>query len=130
VSATDLITQTLYSYENALNTSSVTAAASLYAPDGVFMPPNMPSTIGTSAIHSAYEHIFDIITLNVKFTILEVVLLGNGWAFARTESKGTQVLKPINQKSVEANKELFLMQMIGDEWKIARYSFSTMNPVK
>ncbi len=32
------------------------------------------------------------------------------------------------RKGPEANQELFIFRKVGDDWKIARYSFSTTNP--
>jgi len=44
------ISAALTKYEDALNRSDTDAVMKLYAPDGVFMPQNFPSSIGTDAV--------------------------------------------------------------------------------
>ena len=100
----------------------------LYAPDGVFMPQHFPSSVGADAVRKAYDGVFAAITLSVKFDIAEVRQLAPGWAFARTNSAGTVNLHATGQTTPEANQELFVFQKLGNDWKIARYCFSTTNP--
>ncbi len=118
----------LTSYQDALNRSDTAAVMELYAPDGVFMPQNSPSSIGTDAIRKAYDAVFDAITLTVEFKVAEIRQLGPDWVLARTNSAGTVKIKPMGGGGPEANQELFLFQKLGDAWKIARYCFSTTNP--
>jgi ketosteroid isomerase-like protein len=101
----------------------------LYAEDGVFMPPNFQSAIGKAAVRRAYDAVFKAITLKVKFTIAELVMMSSEWAFVRTNSAGTQKVNASGATSTEANQELFIFKKGGDGgWRIARYSFSTTNP--
>jgi uncharacterized protein (TIGR02246 family) len=126
----EAIRAVMSSYEAALNGSSTEAAMTLYAEDGVFMAPNNPSAIGKAAVRRAYDAVFKAITLKVKFTIAELVVMAPQWAFVRTNSAGTQTINATGAKSVEANQELFIFRK-GDDgtWRIARYSFSTTNPL-
>jgi uncharacterized protein (TIGR02246 family) len=127
--ATEGVTALLAKYNMALNASSTEAVMPLYAEDGVFMPPYSQSAIGSEAVRKAYDAVFKAITLNVKFTIAEIVELGPGWAFARTNSAGTTTDHATGRKSAEGNQELFIFrQEEGGVWKIARYSFSPTNP--
>lgn len=125
----EAVTALLAKYNEALNASSTDAAMPLYAEDGVFMPPYGQSAVGSAAVRKAYDAVFKAITLNVKFTIAEIVELGPGWAFARTNSAGTTTDHATGTKSAEGNQELFIFKQDRDgDWKIARYSFSTTNP--
>lgn len=125
------IRSVMSSYEAALNASSVEAAIPLYAEDGVFMPQNSPSVVGKAAVRQAYDAVFAAITLKVKFTIAEVVMMSPWWAFVRTNSAGTQKINSTGATSPEANQELFIFKKGEDgKWRIARYSFSTTNPVE
>ena len=125
----ETITALLAKYNEALNASSTDAVMPLYAEDGVFMPPYSQSAIGSRAIRKAYDLVFKAITLNVKFTIAEIVEVGPGWAFARTNSAGTTTDHATGNKSAEGNQELFIFKKDQDDaWKIARYSFSPTNP--
>jgi uncharacterized protein (TIGR02246 family) len=125
---TEGVTALLEKYNEALNASSTEAVMPLYAEDGVFMPPYSQSAVGSSAVRKAYDAVFKAITLNVKFTIAEIVELGPGWAFARTNSAGTTTDHGTGRTSSEGNQELFIFKKDSDgAWKIARYSFSPTN---
>jgi uncharacterized protein (TIGR02246 family) len=127
----EAITSLLAEYNDALNTSSTDAVMPLYVEDGVFMPPYSPSAVGAEALRKAYDAVFKAITLNVKFTIAEIVELAPEWAFARTNSAGTTLDHASGAKSAEANQELFIFKKDSDgSWKIARYSFSSTNPLR
>ena len=125
----EAVTALLAKYNDALNASSPDAVMPLYAEDGVFMPPYSPSAVGSEALRKAYDAVFKAITLNVRFTIAEIVELGPGWALARTNSAGTTTDHATGAKSAEGNQELFVLKRDDDgSWKIARYSFSPTNP--
>jgi uncharacterized protein (TIGR02246 family) len=124
------IRSVMSSYEAALNASSTEAAMPLYTEDGVFMAPNNQSAVGKAALRQAYDAVFKAITLKVKFAIAELVVMAPGWAFVRTNSAGTQKIKATGATSAEANQELFIFKKGDDgKWRIARYSFSTTNPM-
>ena len=128
---TEAIIALLAKYNDALNASSTEAVMPLYVEDGVFMPPYSLSAVGSQAVRKAYDAVFKAITLNVKFTIAEIVELGPSWAFARTNSAGTTTDHATGTKSSEGNQELFIFKKDGDGgWKIARYSFSPTSPPK
>lgn len=122
------VAATLSKYEAALNQSDTNAVMKLYAPDGVFMPQNFPSSVGADAVRKAYDAVFKAIKLTGKFNVAEVVEVAPNWAFARTNSAGTVKIRATGQTSAEANQELFVFQKIDGAWKIARYCFSTTNP--
>ena len=119
----------LSSYEAALNASSTAAVLPLYTDDGVLMAPNNQSAVGMTAVRNAYDAVFKAITLEVKFTIAELVVMSPNWAFVRTNSAGTQKINAGGATSAEANQELFIFKKEDDgKWRIARYSFSTTTP--
>ncbi|HWO27755.1 MAG TPA: SgcJ/EcaC family oxidoreductase [Candidatus Acidoferrum sp.] len=118
----------LAKYQKALNASDTDAVMKLYAWDGVFMPQNSPSSIGSGALRKAYEAVFGAITLSVKFEIAEIRQIAPDWVFARTNSAGTTKVHATGAGGREANQELFLFQKVHDVWKIARYCFSATNP--
>jgi uncharacterized protein (TIGR02246 family) len=117
-------------YQDALNQSDTDAVMELYAPDGVFMPQNSPSSVGADEVRRAYEAVFKTIKLTVQFNVAEVVELAPNWVFARTNSAGTAKVHATGAGGLEANQELFLLQKIDGAWKIARYCFSTTNPAR
>jgi uncharacterized protein (TIGR02246 family) len=114
-------------YKDALNTADAKLAQSLYTKDGVFMPTEAPSAIGSENILKSYEFIFSQIKLTIEFFIEEIEVDGN-LAFATTSSKGTVLIHAINESVPEANRELFVFEKIAGEWKIARYMFNKTEP--
>jgi uncharacterized protein (TIGR02246 family) len=122
------VAEVLSKYQDALNKSDTDAVMKLYAFDGVFMPQNSPSSVGTDEVRMAYDAVFQTIKLTVRFNIAEVVEIAPNWVFARTNSAGTVKVHATGAGGPEANQELFLFQKIDGAWKIARYCFSTTNP--
>jgi ketosteroid isomerase-like protein len=106
------------------------AVMPLYTEDGVFMPPNNPSAVGKAAVRQAYDGVFKAITLKVKFIVAELVMVSPEWAFVRTSSAGTNKINATGAVAAEGNQELFIFKKGADgQWRIARYSFSTTNPL-
>jgi uncharacterized protein (TIGR02246 family) len=122
------VSAALKAYERALNASDTGAVMELYAPDGVFMPQNSPSSVGSDAVRRAYDAVFTAIRLTVEFTVAEVRQLAPDWVLARTNSAGRVTVHATRESAPEANQELFLFQKVGGAWKIARYCFATTNP--
>lgn len=117
----------LSEYQKSLNTSDAKLAQSLYTKDGIFMPTEAPSGIGSEGILKSYEYVFSQIQLNIEFFIEEIQVEGN-MAFAVTSSKGTVKIHANGIEAPEANRELFVFEKVNDEWKIARYMFNKTEP--
>ena len=121
------IADVLMLYNEALNASDTEAVMRLYAEDGVFMPQGSPSSVGAGAVRAAYERVFATIRLQVRFDIAEIRQVAGDWAFARTNSSGTQRVNATGVQTAEGNQELFVMRRVDEQWKIARYCFSSTN---
>ena len=119
----------LKEYQKSLNTSDAQLAQSLYTKDGIFMPTEGPSGIGSEGILKSYAYVFSQIQLNIEFFIEEIEVEGN-MAFAVTSSKGTTLIRATGDTIPEANRELFVFEKINGEWKIARYMFNKTEPRK
>ncbi len=118
----------LRSYERVLNASDVDGVLKLYTEDGVFMAQHNPSAVGIKQVEAAYTAVFQAIDLNVEFDIVEIEVITDDWAFARTNSSGTTTINATGDKVNEGNQELFVLQKIDGKWKIARYCFSSTKP--
>ena len=66
------ITNLLKAYEKALNNSDAQAAFVLYGSDPVVMPQGSPACVGRDAVQAIYKHFFEVLKLNVVFTIHEI----------------------------------------------------------
>ena len=120
------IEQLLNKYEQALNSSDVNAAVQLYTDDGVLMAPENPAAVGTKVLREAYAGIFEAIALKLKFQIAETQLLSPEWALLRTTSTGVVKILANGAEVPGSNQELFLLRKTNGQWKIARYSFSSV----
>ncbi len=123
------IEQLLGEYQKSLNTSDAKLAQSLYTNDGIFMPTEAPSGIGSEAILKSYEYVFSQIQLSIEFFIEEIQVEGN-MAFAVTSSKGSTLIHATGDTIPEANRELFVFEKVNGDWKIARYMFNKTEPRK
>lgn len=121
------IEELLAQYQRSLNTSDAKLAQSLYTKDGIFMPTEAPSGIGSEAILKSYQYVFSQIQLNIAFLIEEIEVEGN-MAYAVTSSKGTVTIHANGAVVPEANRELFVFEKAGGQWKIARYMFNKTQP--
>lgn len=121
------IEELLSTYQKCLNTSDAKLAQRLYTKDGVFMPTEAPSGIGSEGLLKSYEYVFSQIQLNIEFFIEEIEVEGN-LAFAVTSSKGTVKIHANGMEAPEANRELFVFEKVDGEWKIARYMFNKTEP--
>ena len=90
------VAELLAKYQDALNQSDTDAVIKLYAPHGVFMPQNSPSSVGAGEVRKAYDAVFKTIKLTVKFNVAEVMEVAPNWVFARTNSA---VRRPIRSFS-------------------------------
>jgi len=124
----DQIKALLWNYEHVLNASDVDGVLKLYADDGVFMAQHQASAVSTDQIEAAYTAVFKAIKLKVTFDIVEVKVIAANWAFARTNSTGTVKINATGDELSEGNQELFVLQKVAGDWKIARYAFSSTNP--
>src|SRR5258705_11235338 len=113
----------LFSYRDALNASDVSKVLSLYTAQGVFMPANAPTSVGQEQIKGAYELVFKNVQINIEFFIDEITVTGD-FAFLRTTSKGTSLIRDNGQTVPEENRELFVLLKENGTWRIARYMFN------
>jgi uncharacterized protein (TIGR02246 family) len=115
--------KTVHDYFDALNTSDAQKVVSLFTEDGVLLPSGAPTASGTEQLKGNYEYVFANFSFNLEESIAEVTVQGNV-AFVRSTSKGSLVIKANGQKVEDEFRELFVMQKVKGEWKIARYMYN------
>ncbi|CAO2656673.1 Nn.00g054760.m01.CDS01 [Neocucurbitaria sp. VM-36] len=98
---------------------------SLYTENGVLMAPGFQPAVGTKSLKSSYQRIF---SLDISFSIDEIVIINEEWAFARTTAAGTKHWLNKGTQESHHNQEIFICQKQENEWKIARYCFSSTKP--
>lgn len=93
------------------------------------MAPGHAPASGQAALKASYERIFSTIRLEIEFSIDEIVVMGEEWAFARTTAKGIKVWIKEGREEEHRNQELFVLRREEGEWRVARYCFSSMKGV-
>lgn len=116
------------SYRNALAISDAEAVASYYTADGVVMGPGSPTAIG-DALDDTYAAIFSNVGLNLDFTVANMII-GDKYAVVQSTSDGTALVNATGERAPEQNRELFIMEKVDGEWKIARYMYNKMDELK
>ena len=80
-------------YDNFANAGNATSlAAEFYAPDGIRMDPNQPSSAGTAAIRATLEKSYAQTTENVR-NVIDDVRVAGGFAVAKGTFEGTSTPK-------------------------------------
>jgi uncharacterized protein (TIGR02246 family) len=117
------IEKLIFAYQDALNASDVNKVIELYTKDGVLMANSAPTAEGTEQVKGTYQYVFENFSYTLQFSVIEVVVNGNT-AFARSTSKGSFVIKSNGQTVPDENRELYILEKVGGNWKIARYMYN------
>lgn len=114
---------TVNQYFSALNSSDAAKVVSLFTADGVLLPSAAPTASGSEQLKGNYQYVFDNFAFNLKVTIGEVTVAGN-YAYVRSTSKGSLVIKANGQKVEDEFRELFVLQKVNGSWKINTYMYN------
>ena len=117
-------------YGAAINAGDLDLWISLWADNGIQMPPNAPTVIGKEQIRAKYESIFPVFIFNMVVITKEVRTAGD-LAFAR----GTYTLSLTPREEGEIinidGKYLSILERQADgSWKFSRDCFNNNSPPK
>ena len=118
------IEQLIDAFEQAFNAGNISKIASLYSDDGVVMPNNAPQVQGQPQIKFLYETLLNKFDIKINYEVKDVVISGN-YAFARTGSRVTTIIRATGVTLSLENKELFVLSQTNHHWKIATYIFNS-----
>jgi uncharacterized protein (TIGR02246 family) len=117
------IEQLVRTYFDALNGSDVSKVASLFTEDGVLLATGAPTASGNEQVKGTFQYVFDNFKYNLQVTIGDVTVTGK-YAFVSSTSKGTYVVKATGQTAPDEYRELFVIEKVKGDWKIARYMYN------
>jgi uncharacterized protein (TIGR02246 family) len=117
------IEKLISSYQEALNASDTGKVIALYTKDGVLMANAAPTAEGIEQVKGTYQYVFNNFSYTLQFSIIEIEVSGN-YAFARSTSKGSFIIKASGQTVPDENRELFVFEKVDGNWKIARYMYN------
>lgn len=123
MNAENKIRELVRTFERALNTGDAALSISCYTQDGIAMAAGQPTLHGGELLPS-YTEFYKAMKMDVRFTIDELVITGDSYAYALTRSTGTQTVRATGAETPEWNREIMIFRRGGDDWKIARYLFN------
>jgi uncharacterized protein (TIGR02246 family) len=112
-------------YSSSLNSGDIDRWMSLWADNGVQMPPNEPPVIGKEAIRARNKGVLDRFAFNITITNDEV-RVGGDWAFARGMYAATLTPKAGGAAvSIDGKYMTILARQPDGSWKIQRDIFNS-----
>ncbi len=112
-------------YSSSLNSGDIDRWMSLWADNGVQMPPNEPPVIGKDAIRARNKGVLDRFVFNMTITNDEVGV-GGDWAFARGTYAATLSPKAGGAAvSIDGKYMTILARQPDGSWKIHRDMFNS-----
>ena len=123
MAAADDIAALLEPYEQAMVGGDPDLAASCWTDDGVLIPAALPTATG-QAIRETYVRTFAAVRLDFAFTIDELVVMSDTYAYLRTRSNGTQTVLATGTETPGSNRELFILRHDSGAWRFARYLYN------
>lgn len=123
------IEKLIFSFRDAFNAADISKTVASFTSDGINMPNNAPVAQGTEQLTKAFEALFSYADINIQYVIDEINISGE-YAFARTNSKVTTVVKASSDRILLDNKELFVLRLQNGEWKISHYIFNNTQTTK
>jgi len=114
------IEKLILSFPESLKEADISKVLLLFTSDAIVMGNNAPTVKGSEQIKGLFENVFKKMTIDVTYTIDEIVINGD-YAYVRTNSKGNNVVKANGENMPVNNRELFLLHKDTGEWKITHY---------
>ena len=120
----------VHRYEELLNKGDTASILALYAPDSVAEWNDKPTFTTEAEKKEAYDSLFKAAKFSTVFGYASINVYGGGnVAVVRTfHHKGASVNEG-GKEIVDLNREVFILNKIGNEYKIALYIFNT-DPVQ
>ena len=113
-------------YQDGLNGSDFSKIRPLFAPDAVAEWNNKQTVIGVDAMEQPYEALFKEAKFDTDFQYDAVDLYGD-IAIVRTHHPvgQTELSLKNGSKTLDYNREIFVLHHVGADWKIVLYTFTT-----
>ena len=124
------IEQLLRTYFDVANDADAGLLASLYTDDAVLLAGDFPTASGRPDIEAFYSGAFSQLQLQIEVDLPAADIAVHGdVAHATTSSTGTRTIRAPGDVVPENNRELWVLDRAGDDWKIARYMFNKSDPM-
>lgn len=114
-------------YQQGLNRSDFTIIHPLFAPDAIAEWNEKATVVGVEAMAGPYEALFKKAKFDTDFQYDAVDLPSENVAIVRTHHPvgQTELHLEDGSRTVDFNREIFVLKRFGSEWKIILYTFTT-----
>lgn len=114
-------------YQQGLNSSDFKIIRPLFAPDAVAEWNEKATVIGVDAMAGPYEALFKKVKFDTDFQYDAVDLVSAEVAIVRTHHPVGQTENHLDDgsKTLDFNREIFVLKRFGTDWKIILYTFTT-----
>lgn len=114
-------------YQEGLNSSDFSIIRPLFAPDAVAEWNEKATIVGVDHMAGPYEALFKKAKFTTDFQYDAVDLPADGIAIVRTHHPvgQTELHLDDGSKTLDYNREIFVLKRFGDAWKIILYTFTT-----
>lgn len=114
-------------YQQGLNASDFTIIRPLFAPDAIAEWNEKATVVGVSAMAGPYESLFKKAKFTTDFHYDAVDLPADNVAIVRTHHPvgQTELHLEDGSKTLDFNREIFVLKRFGADWKIILYTFTT-----
>jgi uncharacterized protein (TIGR02246 family) len=114
--------------EKAFNQSDAEGVEKLCTSDAVMMAPDSPDVVGSEEIRKYHQHLFEALSVELGIKATEIQQVAPDWILARDSVTGAGKLKASGQTVPLNGHGLYAFRKVNGAWKIARFSFSSINP--
>lgn len=111
----------------AVEARDLDAIAAIYTEDGRFMGPNAPAARGQEAVRGAWEQLFGLPGVSLRFEPSEIVV-SEGADMAYDSGSYRLSYGEGENRMDDEGKYLVVSEKVGGEWKVAADMFNTNRP--
>lgn len=118
---------TIETYQKGLDSSDTRAILALFAPNAVIEWTGKSTVVGKQGLTAPYVALFKELKFTTRFQYDAVDVYDGNIALVRTHHLKGQTEQHLKDgsKTLDFNRELFILRKIGSSWRIIFYSFNT-----
>jgi len=110
-------------YFNALNQSNLDGIVDVFDDDGSIMAQDFPTASGARGLRGFFEHMFKVRAFSRELHVDRIVDAGT-LATVQSHTTGTVTALDTGASVELTSRELFVLRMVGDGWRIVDYMFN------
>jgi len=122
---TQVIKNVLDDYAQALNSADLAAIPSFYTQDGQFMPEGYQTISKATLLKKSVGNHLANASFHIEYNIDEI-LVEKDFAFVVANAKTLQKEGNGETLTGKTSRDLFILKMVDDKWKISRYIFNNV----